>query len=56
MFVCLSEFMCTCAGAQENQRVQDALELELQTAMTCLTWVLGIQPGSYLRTACALNY
>lgn len=32
MFVCLCVFMCMCAGAQGNERVQDPLEL--QTVVT----------------------
>ena len=36
-------------------RLSDSLDLELQTAVSCL-WVLGIEPGFSARTASVLNH
>lgn len=38
---------------EEVREVSNLLELELQTAMSCLMWVLGIEPRSPARTVCA---
>lgn len=54
-YVCLHVGMCTGKGAQGGQkRVSDLLELELQTAMDHLTWVLETKLRSSARTS-ALN-
>ena len=43
MCVCLCEFMCTVhvEGVLRNQRVLDALNLELWEVVSCLMGVLG---------------
>lgn len=40
---------------EEVREVSNLLELELQTAMSHLIWVLGIEPRSPARTVCALE-
>lgn len=40
---------------EEVREVSNLLELELQTAMNHLIWVLGIEPRSPARTVCALG-
>lgn len=41
IYVCVYEHMS--AGAHELQRCQILLDLELQSVMTCLIWVLAIE-------------
>lgn len=46
-----------CVSAGEGQRkASDPHKLELQAAVSSLTWVLGSQLGSSGRTASAINY
>ena len=40
----------------EPERASDALELELQVAVSCPTWVLGTDFGSFGRSAKALTH
>lgn len=60
-FLLLSMHLCECVhmstgafGGQE--RVSDALELELETVVSCYAWVLGPELRSCGRTASALNH
>lgn len=42
--------------SMEGQKRGRILELELQIVITCLSWVLGIKPGSLVRAASAVNH
>lgn len=43
MYLC--ELMCTCMGGSQMQEHLDPLELELQSVLSRLTWVLELNKG-----------
>lgn len=56
--VCLCACLCAVympSAHRSQKRALDSLKLELETAVSCLIWVLGITLGSSGRAVCALN-
>lgn len=41
---------------RHQKRMPDFLELKLYTVVSCLLWVLGMEPGLLARTESALNH
>lgn len=55
--MCVYVYDRMCVGIYRGQkRLLDSLELETQAAVSCLMWVLGIEPGFSVKAASVLNF
>ena len=45
--VCMCVCVCVCRGQKSMRMAEEPLEMELQTVVNCLVWVLGFEPKSW---------
>lgn len=56
MCVCSCIYTRMCAGTHRGEKASDHLKLELQLVVSCLIWVMHMEPESSARAARVLNH